>query len=110
MAMKNTETESYKRLMSLGRVAGPDDPIYSSGLTVSYVQRPTPSTSGSPPSTDGATKESSSSAQDEIEMGVQLLEERLGVEVDRDDPMLPAMGQMELALQRLMEKKALDQE
>ena len=43
-------------------------------------------------------------------MGVQLLEERLGVEVDRDDPMLPAMGQMELALQRLMEKKARDQE
>ena len=41
---------------------------------------------------------------DEIEMGVQLLEERLGVEVDRDDPMLPAIGQMELALQRMMEK------
>jgi hypothetical protein len=46
----------------------------------------------------------------EVEKGVQLLEERLGVEVDRDDPMLPAIGQMELALKRLMEKKARDQE
>ena len=47
---------------------------------------------------------------DEVETGIELLEERLGVEVDRDDPMLPAIGQMELALQRLMEKKARDQE
>ena len=76
--MKNTETESYKRLMSLDRVAGPDDPIYSSGLTVSYVQRPTPSTSSSPQSTDGLPKESSSSAQ--------------------DDPMQPAIDQIERAL------------
>jgi hypothetical protein len=30
--------------------------------------------------------------------------------VDRDDPMLPAMGQMEFALQRLMEKANPDEE
>ena len=48
--------------------------------------------------------------QVEVEKGVQLLEERLGVEVNRDDPMLPAMGQMEFALQRLMEKANPDEE
>jgi hypothetical protein len=41
---------------------------------------------------------------DEVETGIELLEERLGVEVDRDDPKLPTIGQMELALQRMMEK------
>ena len=45
-----------------------------------------------------------------IEKGVQLMEDRLGVEVDRDDPMLPAMGQIELALQRMMEKAKPDKE
>ena len=45
-----------------------------------------------------------------VETGVQLLEERLGVEVGRDDPMLPAIGQMELALQRMMEKANPDEE
>ena len=46
----------------------------------------------------------------EVETGVQLLEERLGVEVDRNDPMRPAIGQMEVELQRMIKEKTPDQE
>jgi hypothetical protein len=48
-----TESESFKRLMALGRVAGPDDPIYSSGLTMTSVQRPQQSMPPSQQSTAG---------------------------------------------------------
>jgi hypothetical protein len=71
MVMPNTETESYKRLMSLDRVAGPDDPIYSGGLTMTSVRRPTPSTSGSQKSTDGQPKGNSSSAQPDPMLAAQ---------------------------------------
>ena len=35
---KNTESESLKRLRSMVRIAGPNDPIYSSGLTMNSVR------------------------------------------------------------------------
>ena len=44
--MKTTETESerrYNKLMTQSRVAGPDDPIYSSGLATYSVHLPSES-------------------------------------------------------------------
>jgi hypothetical protein len=38
--MADTDSEFVKRLMASERVAGPDDPIYSSGLTMTSVQKP----------------------------------------------------------------------
>ena len=38
--MANTESESMKRLRALERVAGPDDPIYQSGVTMTFIRRP----------------------------------------------------------------------
>ena len=60
--MKNKETESFKRLMSLDRVTGPDDPIYSRGLSRSFVRTPTKSTDTSPRNAGGTSNSKSSSA------------------------------------------------
>jgi hypothetical protein len=49
---------------------------------------------------DGLAKpDAGQNSCDEVEAGVQMLERRLGISVDRDDPMLGAIGLMELALQ-----------
>lgn len=37
---KITKSESYKRLMALDRVAGPDDPIYQGGLVMTDIRKP----------------------------------------------------------------------
>ena len=66
---KITEEELQKRLAAMPplRVAGPDDPIYSSGLTMYSVPRSKPSTKSSPTSTDGAG--ASNTALPEAPMG-----------------------------------------
>ena len=38
--MTTKHSESMKRLMALARVAGPDDPIYQSGVTMVSIRRP----------------------------------------------------------------------
>ena len=77
--MEITEEELQKRLAVLdskGRIAGPDDPIYSGGLTMTSVPRSTPSTKTSP-STPGVA------VQDEKASSVQ------------PDPMQPAIDSIE---------------
>lgn len=59
--MTTKESEFMKRWRDSTYVAGPDDPIYSSGLTMSSVRLPTASASSTPPSTDGTDKTNSDS-------------------------------------------------
>ena len=57
MVTQITEEELQRRLAVLRskeRIAGSDDPIYSSGLTMTFVQKPTRSTSNSTENTDEA--------------------------------------------------------
>ena len=37
--MTTKESESMKRLMALDRIAGPDDPIYQSGVAMVSIRR-----------------------------------------------------------------------
>jgi len=40
--MANADSESFKRLMDLGRIAGPDDPIYQGGVVMNSIRSTEP--------------------------------------------------------------------
>ena len=76
--MEITEEELQKRLAVLdskGRIAGPDDQIYSGGLTMTSVPRSTPSTKTSPSGTGGVgrSKKASSVQPDPMQPAVDAL-------------------------------------